>query len=55
MGRGVEREGRREDGGQKWGAPIHSQAGTRSVVVWVPMRMINEAFQGQRKFLSCGE
>lgn len=38
---------------QKWGALIHSRARTRSVVIRVPMRMINEAFWGPRKFLFC--
>lgn len=46
VGKGVEREGSREDKEAGVGAPIHSRARTRSVVIRVPTRMINEAFWG---------
>lgn len=53
-GKGVEREGNGENkGAEVGGPPIHSGARTRSVVIRVPTRMINEALWGPRKFVFC--
>lgn len=43
----------RGQGSRSGGPPIHSRARTRSVVIRVPTRMINEAFWGLGKFLFC--
>ena len=49
-GRGTERTRAQK---RVWGGAIRSRARTRTVVIWVPARMINETFWGQRKFLFC--